>query len=405
MALVANRKLEMIAPNLFTRLLVRTLLILTLSMFAAGTSASASVMTQEQRKALTEYPSWVAQSAGACSASGSSGDNLTGSDNQQKIFNFFTGKGLSAVQSAAILGNFLQESHADPTTPGGYLAQWGGGRLSALESFAQKQGKPVTSLGVQLDYVWLELTGGPGAGQDRTNVLHALKATNDISTATITFMGTLSAGGTIDGYENPGIPMQENRINYAKQMLSKFGGGGQVGGVDTNGCSTGGSPDCQTAINNAKILCEAKKYAGNYYSYGAGHAGYDQFRQGCPLSDISKITANSTVSNPGPCATDCSSLVSIAVDDAFGQKYMWTVSNGAMSGVGGSYWKSISVSQAVPGDIVTTPEHVEIVDHVQGSTIYTFGSHHTGSKTGQITTPTTYWSTGAWHWTGPGSAG
>ena len=78
--------------------------------------------------------------------------------------------------------------------------------------------------------------------------------------------------------------------------------------------------------------------------------------------------------------------------------------NGSMEGGGAQYWKPIPIAQAQAGDIVTTDSpdgHIEIVDHISGNSIVTFGSHHTGTQTGAITTSTSYWVTGAWRWMGP----
>ncbi|MGH7234054.1 MAG: hypothetical protein ACREF7_01240, partial [Candidatus Saccharimonadales bacterium] len=63
-------------------------------------------------------------------------------------------------------------------------------------------------------------------------------------------------------------------------------------------------------------------------------------------------------------------------------------------------------AQAQAGDIVTLADgegHVEIVDHISGSTIYTFGSHETGTKTSEVNTSLSYWTGGAYQWVGPGS--
>jgi hypothetical protein len=92
----------------------------------------------------------------------------------------------------------------------------------------------------------------------------------------------------------------------------------------------------------------------------------------------------------------------VAVDEAFGQKYNWTVS-GPMVGAGAEFWKPVNMTDAKAGDIVTNSEHVEIVDHVAGGQVFTFGSHYTGSKTGPSSAGLNYYSQ-AWHWTGPGAS-
>lgn len=109
-----------------------------------------------------------------CSAGqdeGGSGD-LVGNDNIEKVLRYYVGKDLLLVQAAAIVGNMMQESGVNPAkiqggaiadvtykmTPGvGFgLVQWTtGGRQQGLTTFAGA--RPITDLGVQLDYTWKEL--------------------------------------------------------------------------------------------------------------------------------------------------------------------------------------------------------------------------------------------------------
>ena len=172
---------------------------------------------------------------------------------------------------------------------------------------------------------------------------------------------------------------------------------------------------------NAAILCEAEKYNGIYYQLGGGH-GYLNFRQACPEASIPSAVQASTSSSPGPCATDCSGLVSVAVDAVYNQTFDWIVtdSSGIMTGSGSSssgapssYWQSIPISEAQAGDIVTsnsgdgystpgTDGHVEIVEYVSGNTVYTFGSHSPGKQTGTISSNESGWNGGAWRYVGPG---
>ena len=48
------------------------------------------------------------------------------------LFKTFTSAGLSPAGASAIIGNWMQESSLNPSEPGGFLAQWGGSRLSEL---------------------------------------------------------------------------------------------------------------------------------------------------------------------------------------------------------------------------------------------------------------------------------
>lgn len=186
----------------------------------------------------------VCQSFGATpTASGP----LIGNDNEQKIFNYFIAKKLGPIQTAGIVGNFGQESHWSPTTPGGYLAQWGGARLTNLQKFAASQNKPVTDLQVQLDFVWKELN------ESYTKVLKNLNAATTVEDATNQFMGPtpLPNGGTTDGYENPGKPELQKRINYAKDALKLYGGAAATTAALVT-TITGSGGGCSSAVGNSQ---------------------------------------------------------------------------------------------------------------------------------------------------------
>lgn len=99
--------------------------------------------------------------------------------NASAVMSFFMGKGLTRAQSAGITGNLQQESGINPSEHGGYLAQWGGGRLSGLQAFAQQQGTSVTNLTTQLQYMWRELNGS------ESGALRSLKKTHDPGSAAL----------------------------------------------------------------------------------------------------------------------------------------------------------------------------------------------------------------------------
>lgn len=203
-------------------------------------------------------------------------------------------------------------------------------------------------------------------------------------------------------------PNQENQNHVPVSELQFAGGTGSASiGTTTASCISGGSGgNCQSGTKSA-ILCAAQQYTGIYYTLGGGHDPYTSFRKGCPISSISSAASSSTAANPGPCSTDCSGLVSVSLNQAFNNTtYLMSVdsSSGFMEGNGAQFWKEIPISQATAGDIVTRPDHVEIVDHVSGSTVYTDGSHFPGpgGQTGP-TSPGMGYYTMAFTWTGPTS--
>jgi hypothetical protein len=199
-------------------------------------------------------------------------------------------------------------------------------------------------------------------------------------------------------------------------MVTVGGGGGSCGG-DSSGAavnctpstpSSGSSTPAKTPATptssssaGATILCIAKKYDGIYYKWGGGHTSYANFRKGCP--DPSH-PPNNTAHGSNPCGTDCSGLVSMVIDEFSGKNYVWLASVGDLKASG--VWKQLDDPKTVqPGDVVLRSEHIEFVDHYDAAkhSLVTFGSHHTGSKTGNVTTSLSYWPYGAFRYTGPGS--
>ena len=101
-----------------------------------------------------------------------------GSSHNQIAFDYFLGKGLKGFQVAGIIGNLDQESSMSPTIqqpggPGMGIAQWSeGGRWDTdrndnVVAFAAAHDQSPTSLSLQLDFIWYELTTFPGFGPGR----------------------------------------------------------------------------------------------------------------------------------------------------------------------------------------------------------------------------------------------
>lgn len=199
---------------------------------------------------LDKYVKGIVDSVKASvQVSASSGGALSGNDNMQKIFNFLLGKGLTAVQSSAIVGNFMQESMLNPKavnkSSGAYgVAQWLGPRLDNLKQYAASKGKPTDDLGVQLDFLWVELTGPEKAS------LNAIKKENDLKQAVLTWENTFERAD--------GANLTE-RYNYAKTVYDKLGKNADQSGtpVTSTDSSTGtsatvtcGSGDQNTTVVN-----------------------------------------------------------------------------------------------------------------------------------------------------------
>lgn len=134
--------------------------------------------------------------------------------NEQKIMDYFMGKGLTRAQAAGIVGNIHQESGGDPNRrqmgggPGYGLAQWEGSRKQDLARFAREQGKPISDLKTQLDFMYKELTS------TESRAFRALKTATSPAQAADIFQRQ---------YERASRPNTPNRIAHANRVFRSYG--------------------------------------------------------------------------------------------------------------------------------------------------------------------------------------
>jgi lysophospholipase L1-like esterase len=179
---------------------------------------------------------------------GASTTTLTGKNNQEKIYNFFVGKGLEPFQAAGIMGNIDTESagtfsprivqggsysdNPSDAGSGGYgLFQFTpGSKLNSIINKAHINGAP-NLVATQLDAVWAQLTGKAGSFNE-TQALKDVKAAKDVHDATGAFMGA----GDYYGYERP-LDQSESalapRVAAARGFLTEFGGSSVSAAGDT----------------------------------------------------------------------------------------------------------------------------------------------------------------------------
>jgi hypothetical protein len=151
--------------------------------------------------------------------------------NLDQILSFLTGKGLTGAQAAGVAGNLQVESGFSPTAynprEGAIgIAQWEGGRRTALDSYAKKTGGSETDLNTQLGYLWSELQGS------ESNALHRLLATNDAGSAAAAFD---------QFYERSAGTSRGARMSNAQQIAA--------GHPSTTGPAGGGAAPGLTAQN------------------------------------------------------------------------------------------------------------------------------------------------------------
>jgi hypothetical protein len=148
--------------------------------------------------------------------------------NDKTSFDFLLSQGLNATQAAGVVGNLDQESGDSPTCyqgpngcssspvsgyPGAGIAQWSrGGRWDTdkndnAKAYATQQGESVSSLQLQLQFLWYELSSFSHDG------LSPLKQQSTISGAGQIFASDFEACGTCD---------QTNRTKYAQNAYNAF---------------------------------------------------------------------------------------------------------------------------------------------------------------------------------------
>jgi N-acetylmuramoyl-L-alanine amidase len=238
-------------------------------------------------------------------------------------------------------------------------------------------------------------------------------------------MARWNSGDAVEGYNgfdtgahkyNPGASVWPGMATtyYLLKQWEANGGMATISvagstGADCTGTgnNTAGSVDCTAASGRGKLLCEAQRYKGVYYTWSGGHGiTYENFKKKCPdptnppNNQPHGGTASQHNGNPSPCGLDCSGLVHMAEAAAFGKEEDQVVGGYYTSG----NWKKISLSEVQPGDIaVIGVDHVEIVEsYTAGSSkITTFGEPSTGKQARSATQGTGAW-TGYFRYIGPG---
>lgn len=283
-------KLALDLRHLSARIMSATLAVIFVLLSVTPAYAATEMSYDDLKSILNEYTQY--EDDGVCTTSSENAISLTGSDNQQKGFNFFVNSGLSDIQAAAIIGNMMQESSMNPVsiqgggttkdpsriTVGWGLVQWTPG--SKVLGVAENYGitGPIYELATQLQIVLAEMKGTSPTGYN--NVYGGLININDLAEA-VTFFEL--------NYEGAGDIQLENRIQFARDVLEKYGSTGGSTGVAGN-CTTIGAINCNGAtVTGASpvrqnIVCVAQaelalwrtrqmKPGTDYHKYSHGGTG------------------------------------------------------------------------------------------------------------------------------------
>ena len=184
-------------------------------------------------------------------ASGSVPADVAG--RQDKAMQFFMGKGLPRISSAALVGGLTQESQMSSTAQNPKsgalgIAQWLGGRKTAMLNSGAG-----ANFNKQLDFIWHELLGPENAAYRK---LKSAKTMNQALLGAATFE-------RFDGYQSIGAGTEwGNRIGYTNDILRRTPGGAPprvaAAGPATPASAAGGDlgdgsrelAEYQTAVRN-----------------------------------------------------------------------------------------------------------------------------------------------------------
>lgn len=195
---------------------------------------------------------------------------LTGNDNEEKIWNFLVGKGLSKAGAAGLMGNLYAESALNPQNlqnsyesklgytdssytaavdsgsynnfvrdSAGYgLAQWTyWSRKQNMLEFARAAGKSIGDLEMQLDFLFKELSEG------YKTVLAVLKAATTVKAA---------SDSVLVNYERPADQsdaVKTKRAGYGQAYYDKYTGVAGNGGISM-GYTNSSLVDCTVKSPN-----------------------------------------------------------------------------------------------------------------------------------------------------------
>ncbi len=253
-------------------LLGLTLFVFCFSLFTQRIQA----LSTEQKKLYNEYIPYYDIETGCeggdcvCTTNGTTSD-LSGSDNEEKVWNYFIGKGLTVNQVAGIMGNISRESGFNPENSQvgpdtkdpaifGFgvgvgkawgLIQWDAGGRAI--NYAKQAGitSPIHLLETQLDLVWWHMNNSSPTGY--SNMLPKLKETTTLEKATEVYEVLM---------EGAGVKAMADRIGRAVAAKSKYGNEGTTTTTtssSTQTCTTSSMPGENAAITSDGYALPVRK--------------------------------------------------------------------------------------------------------------------------------------------------
>jgi len=176
------------------------------------------------------------------------GTCVAGDSNEEVIWNYLVGEmGFSAEQAAGVMGNIFRESGYSPTaenpSSGAYgIIQWLGSRKTSLQEFAVEQGKDISDIGMQLDFMKVELEG-----TYRSSVLEPIQNSTSIEEAADIWLRDFEIPcdeGSAAATEACFVDELAERMPPANAAFGKYG-------------SNSGDSACTTVSGSAQELAQA----------------------------------------------------------------------------------------------------------------------------------------------------
>ena len=265
--------------------------------------------------------------------------------NDKPAYDYFRGKGFTNLQAAAIVGNLDQESGVNPTISqngggvGRGIAQWSAGarwdttKGDNVKDFAAQQGKSMTALDLQLDFIMFELTTFPddyGYTQ--------LKATTTLNDATQVFEDEYE-GCVYANYPECALP---SRQKFAANVLAAYGDDPVPGGADASGASGSGGAGAGGAGGGSAGATSAgdsgASAGGAPGSAGAANAAGAPSSAGASGASVAGAPSSAGAASATGGANAAGSVSFSAPDTSSGCAVAWV----APGQLGGTRWLSVA---------------------------------------------------------------
>lgn len=369
-----------------------------------GSSSGGGVCCDESSGGKSAFGSGV--DGGGCGDSGY-GNGEVSEANRQQIWAFFIENGLSEEATAGIMGNihketggtFMPDADNKIGQYGGKvgvgcvgIVQWCFGRIDGLADFAAERGKTWDCLGVQLEYIWYEMTENDAASRTTAGGHHLEiqlpEAMNGEEFGRLREYypnGTPTAGGAArmfhDYFERANTANGEHldRDEFAEEILEEFTGtSGSKGASGNPACATKDSGFGDGIVGAAMEMGSWGDEYNACYDYGGGHG--DE-------ADLER-RIDDHFSTLGSTGVDCSGFTRAVLLKGVGEDF-----NASTQGYCDSdKFEKIPIGDAKPGDFsIGCGAHIEVIVKVNGPSDFdTMGSHTTGCGPGKGPSPGNY---------------